>query len=336
MLRGRGASYNNQYIGICQLTPSAPIGRFAPSPSGRMHLGNLFTALMSWLSVRSRGGKWILRIEDLDPQRSKPEYSHLIEQDLEWLGLDWDEGGMAGHGSNGPYIQSKRSHFYEEALARLKETGLTYACSCTRADIMATRAPHQSDGRIIYGGRCRPATLPSPWIEPERPSAVRLAVTPEKIEFTDRICGPQSVSLTEECGDFVLRRSDGAWSYQLAVVVDDALMGVTEVARGNDLLLSAAQQIYLYRLLGFKEPEFMHLPLICNARGLRLSKRDSSLSMEALRLSHTPEELIGYTAWLAGLIDNPTPCKPSSLLDVFTTATLSRQPSIILPEINLK
>ncbi len=297
-----------------------------------MHLGNIFTALMSWLSVRSRGGRWILRIEDLDPQRSKAEYARQIEADLSWLGLDWDEGGLDDRGPHGPYTQSLRSHLYEEALSRLKATGWTYPCSCTRAEIMATSAPHQSDGRIIYGGRCRPASLPAAWHEPEKPCAVRLAVPDENVEFTDRICGPQSVNLARDCGDFVLRRSDGAWAYQLAVVVDDALMGVTEVVRGNDLLLSAPQQIYLFRMLGFEPPEFVHLPLICNSEGRRLSKRDGSLSMEALRQRYSAEELTGLVAWLGGLLPEPIPCKPTSLLDVFTTDKISRQPSIVLSD----
>lgn len=251
------------------------VGRFAPSPSGRMHFGNIYTAVMSWLSVKSREGKWILRIEDLDPQRSKASYARQIEEDLQWLGLQWDEGGLDGKGSHGPYVQSERCHLYEEALDRLKKTGMCYSCRCTRADIMATRAPHESDGRVIYKGTCRPATLPAPYQESSG-AAVRIAVPDEEISFTDLIQGKQTVNLAHRCGDFVLRRADGAWAYQLAVVVDDALMGVTEVMRGEDLLLSAAQQLYLYRLLGFTPPQFAHLPLVCNEKGIRLSKRDES------------------------------------------------------------
>ncbi len=134
-------------------------GRFAPSPSGRMHLGNVFTALISWLSAKKSGGRWILRVEDLDPQRSRMEYARQIEDDLLWLGLDWDEGGIGGKGSNGPYLQSERGNVYEEALRRLTETGLTYPCYCTRADIMATQAPHETDGRVVYAGTAVRATL---------------------------------------------------------------------------------------------------------------------------------------------------------------------------------
>lgn len=280
-----------------------------------MHLGNIYTALLSWLSVKSRGGRWILRIEDLDPQRSKIEYARLIEDDLHWLGLEWDEGGLDGVGSNGPYVQSRRHHLYMEALERLKASGLCYPCSCTRADILATQAPHESDGRVVYKGTCRPPVMPSPYMD--RPgAAVRLMVPDEDISFIDRIKGPQTVNLARHCGDFIVRRGDGAWSYQLAVVVDDALMGVTEVMRGDDLLLSAAQQIYLYRLLGFDSPEFAHVPLVCNEQGIRLSKRDRSLSMEYLREHHTPEEVLGIAAHRAGLIPSPFPISLSALLQL--------------------
>ena len=291
------------------------IGRFAPSPSGRMHLGNIYTALLSWLSVKSRGGRWILRIEDLDPQRSKPEHALMIEDDLRWLGLEWDEGGLEGEGPNGPYVQSRRHHLYEDALQKLKATGLCYPCTCTRADILATQAPHESDGRVVYKGTCRPPLMPSPYID-RRGSAVRLMVPDEDIFVSVRIKGQQTVILARHCGDFIVRRGDGAWSYQLAVVVDDALMGVTEVMRGDDLLLSAAQQIYLYRLLGFAPPQFAHVPLVCNEQGIRLSKRDSSLSMEYLRQHHTPEEVLGMAAHRARLIPTPSPVSLSELLQL--------------------
>ena len=202
-----------------------------------------------------------------------------------------------------------------EALERLKASGLCYPCSCTRADILATQAPHESDGRVVYKGTCRPPVMPSPYMD--RPgAAVRLMVPDEDISFTDRIKGPQTVNLARHCGDFIVRRGDGAWSYQLAVVVDDALMGVTEVMRGDDLLLSAAQQIYLYRLLGFDSPEFAHVPLVCNEQGIRLSKRDRSLSMEYLREHHTPEEVLGIAAHRAGLISSPFPISLSALLQL--------------------
>ncbi len=304
------------------------IGRFAPSPTGRMHLGNVAAALVSWLSVRAVGGRWILRIEDLDPQRSRMEYARMIEDDLHWLGLDWDEGGLDGMGNRGPYLQSLRSELYERYLQRLIDTGLTYPCYCSRAEIMATQAPHQSDGRVVYQGTCRPKRLTIAMsrsaentcglVENDSVKATtRLFVPDEMISFTDRVYGPQSVNLAEHCGDFILRRKDGAWAYQLAVVVDDAEMGVTEIVRGSDLLLSSAQQIYLYRLLELPTPDFAHIPLVCNADGRRLSKRDSSLSMEALRERHTAEEIIGKAAALIGVIPAPAPCRPDELAEVF-------------------
>lgn len=313
--------------------PSRPVvGRFAPSPTGRMHLGNIFTALLSWLSVKQSGGKWILRIEDLDPQRSKLDHARMIEDDLLWLGLDWDEGGLDDRGTNGPYRQSLRSDIYEHYLELLRQTGLTYPCTCTRADIMATQAPHQSDGRIIYQGTCRPAGFPTAQPLPlhDRPSATRLFVPDETITFTDRIFGTQSSNLAYDCGDFVIRRADGAWAYQLAVVVDDALMGVTEVVRGCDLLLSTAQQLYLYRLLGFEPPRHIHLPLLCNAAPRRLSKRDQSLSMAELRLRYTPTEIIGQIACLAGLTPTPHPCTPADLISTFNWNLLPSTPQILI------
>lgn len=309
----------------------ATVGRFAPSPTGRMHLGNVFTALVSWLSARKAGGKWILRIEDLDPQRSRIEYARQIEDDLRWLGLDWDEGGVDGVGPNGPYCQSMRGEIYKKYIERLCSTGYTYPCFCTRADILATQAPHQSDGRVIYGGRCRPAFMPAAVSADTGcmpPHATRLFVPDEAIIYSDTVYGTQNVNLSAECGDFILRRADGAWAYQLAVVVDDALMGVTEVVRGNDLLLSAAQQIYLYRLLGFEAPSYAHLPLLCNSDMRRLSKRDSSMSMEELRRTNSPEDVIGRLAALAGLIDTPRPCRPVDLIDIFDWRKISPVGSI--------
>lgn len=290
------------------------VGRFAPSPSGRMHLGNIYAALMSWLSARRAGGRWILRIEDLDPQRSRAEYARLICEDLRWLGLDWDEGGIDDRGPSAPYSQSRRHALYEAALARLTAMGMTYPCRCTRAEIRASQAPHASDGRCLYAGTCRPAPAP-PYTAPLEPGrAVRLWLPDREVTFTDRNCGPQRVNLAREFGDIVLRRADGAWAYQLAVTVDDALMGVTEVVRGDDLLPSAALQIHLHRLLGYEPPEYAHLPLLRNAAGQRLSKRDSALSMAELRRTHTPAQVLGLVAQAAGLRPTSAPVTPSALL----------------------
>ena len=290
------------------------VGRFAPSPTGRMHLGNVFCALLSWLSARSQGGEWRLRIEDLDPQRSRRDYALQLQEDLQWLGLPWD----------GEVVwQSERSDIYEHYLQLLKDAGLTYPCFCTRADIMATQAPHETDGRIVYAGTCREKyKSSSPLREVGRgllPAAVRLMVPNEEICFLDGHYGKQQVNLAQHCGDYILRRKDGAWAYQLAVVVDDASMRITEVVRGRDLLLSTPQQLHLFQTLGFEAPSYIHHPLLINEDGQRLCKRDKSLDLGYLREKHvTPEEIIGRLAYLAGIIPEPTPTLPKDLLPFFT------------------
>lgn len=301
-------------------------GRFAPSPTGRMHLGNVYSALLSWLSVKSQGGQWVLRIEDLDPQRSRLEFARQLEDDLRWLGLNWDEGGLDGAGSGraaDSYVQSQRSEIYEHYLSVLAQKGLTYPCYCTRADIMATQAPHETDGRVVYAGTCRPVgelKVKSYKLKVEgRKPSTRLLVPDAEISFVDGHYGEQTVNLARHCGDFVLRRADGAWAYQLAVVVDDALMGITEVVRGRDLLLSAPQQIYLYELLGFDVPRFCHLPLLCNESGQRLCKRDKSLDLgEVRRSGMTPQQVIGKLAWWAGLTDRQEAIAPQDLVADFS------------------
>lgn len=293
-------------------------GRFAPSPTGIMHLGNVMCALLSWLSAKSKGGTWVLRIEDLDPDRSRRHFADRLMRDLEWLGLTWDEG---------PYFQSERHERYAAALERLCAMDLVYPCFCTRADIMATQAPHESDGRIVYAGTCRARTYNK---EDMERAALRLKVPDREIAFADGHYGPQRVNLSRHCGDFVIRRKDGAWAYQLAVVVDDAEMGITEVVRGSDLLLSSPQQIYLAELLGYPLPSFIHLPLLCNAQGQRLSKRDKSLDMEALRAEYTAEEIIGRLAFLTGLKPDDAPCRPEELLKTFSWDKLSPERQISL------
>jgi len=280
------------------------VGRFAPSPTGRMHLGNVFSALLSWLSVKSKGGRWLLRIEDIDPQRSRPEYADLLMDDLRWLGLEWD---------GEPVYQSQRCEVYEQYFRQLHQQGLTYPCYCTRADLLATQAPHESDGRVVYAGTCRHRP-----VQPGKPAATRLVVPDCDITFVDGHYGQQTVNLASHVGDFIIRRKDGAWAYQLAVVVDDALMGITEVVRGRDLLLSSPQQIYVGRLLGFTPPRYIHFPLLCNSAGQRLSKRDQSLDMESLRQRYTSEELIGRLARLAGLQPDAAPVTPQHLVARFS------------------
>lgn len=287
---------------------SSVCGRFAPSPTGRMHLGNVFSALLSWLSARAQGGTWLLRIEDIDPQRSRHEYADMLMDDLQWLGLEW----------NGePCWQSRRGDIYARYLQQLTDAGLIYPCYCTRADILATQAPHESDGRVVYKGTCR--NLP-PGAR-KGPAALRMKVPEEGrgiVTFTDGHYGTHTVDLTTQCGDFIVRRKDGAWAYQLAVVVDDALMGINEVVRGRDLLLSSPQQIYLAQQLGFTPPRFTHLPLLCNTAGQRLSKRDKSLDMGCLRQRFTPNQIIGLLAHAAGLQPTADAVSAQSLVKTFS------------------
>ena len=307
-------------------------GRFAPSPSGRMHLGNLFCALLSWLSVKSQGGEWILRIEDLDTDRCRPDYARQVEEDLRWLGLAWDEGGSTG-GPDASYFQSQRTALYEAALERLREMGRVYPCFCTRAQLHAASAPHREDGLTVYPGTCRDLT-PEEIARREasgRRGALRLRVPEETVTFTDGHLGELTEYLPTDCGDFLLRRSDGLFAYQLAVVVDDAAMGVTEVVRGADLLSSTPRQLLLYELLGWEAPEFFHFPLLLSPDGRRLSKRDGDLGLASLRERYTPEEIVGKLAYLAGQNPGGGPRTPEALAQGFHWDAVPRQ-DIRLPE----
>ncbi len=263
-----------------------------------MHLGNIYAALMSWLSVRKQNGSWLLRIEDLDRQRCRPEYAEMLMDDLHWLGLDWDEGGSED------YFQSRRDQVYEEVFSRLDDMGLVYDCFCRRADLLASSAPHASDGRPVYSGKCRNLTEEEKNLLLQKgPPAKRIRLEDRQSSFTDGHYGLVSCSLLHDCGDFILRRADGNFSYQLAVVADDALMGVTEVVRGRDLLSSTHQQLYLYEKLGYPAPDFFHLPLLVSADGRRLSKRDRDCDMAFLRSHFTPQKITGHLMYLCAFID---------------------------------
>lgn len=292
------------------------VGRFAPSPSGRMHLGNAFSSLIAWLSARSSGGRMVLRIEDLDPRASSRERAKTLIDDLAWLGLDWDEG---------PHYQSDRLAAYDDAIVRLEELGLTYPCFCTRAELHAASAPHASDGTYLYAGTCRGLSHEEVALRAElRPPATRLRVPNEDdpagtITWTDLGFGPRQEVLARECGDFLIRRSDAVIAYQLAVVVDDCLMGVNQVVRGCDLLGSSARQTYLARLLGFEAPTFGHVPLLVAPDGRRLSKRDRDLDLGALReAGAAPETVVGALAAAAGLVEAGAQARPSDLVDAFS------------------
>lgn len=285
-------------------------GRFAPSPSGRMHLGNLWSCLLAWLSARSAGGGMVLRLEDLDPDRCRREYCDQVMRDLEWLGLDWD---------NEPVYQSQRSDLYRDYFDRLDRQGLIYPCYCTRAERLAASAPHRSDGVALYDGRCRRLTpeQTAEFAKTRRP-AWRVAVPEEEVSFDDLCMGPYRQRLDRECGDFILRRSDGVYAYQLAVVVDDALMGVTQVVRGSDLLDSTPRQLWLGRCLGFDAPAHAHVPLLLAPDGRRLAKRDRDQELGQLQQRFTAPELVGRLAHLAGLIPEYAPITPTQLIPLFS------------------
>ena len=284
-----------------------PVGRFAPTPSGRMHLGNVFAALLSWLSPKSRGGDWILRMEDLDTLRTKAEYAELLRDDLRWLGLDWDEETEA---------QSLRSAVYDRYFEELREKNLLFPCYCTRSQLHNVNAPHLSDGTYVYAGTCRNLTE-AQRAEKKRLPSWRVMVPDREFALTDLVQGDYRENLLTDCGDFVVRRADGVYVYQLAVTVDDGESGVTEVVRGWDLLGSAPRQMYLQELFGFSHPEYAHIPMLMAPEGRRLSKRDQDLDMGALRNRLTPEQLIGVLAHAAGLTETAQPISAKELATVF-------------------
>ena len=284
-----------------------PVGRFAPTPSGRMHLGNVFAALLSWLSPKSRGGDWILRMEDLDTLRTRAEYAELLRDDLRWLGLDWDEETEA---------QSLRSAVYDRYFEELKEKNLLFPCYCTRSQLHNVNAPHLSDGTYVYAGTCRNLTE-AQRAEKKRLPSWRVMVPDREFALTDLVQGDYRENLLTDCGDFVVRRADGVYVYQLAVTVDDGESGVTEVVRGWDLLGSAPRQMYLQELFGFRHPEYAHIPMLMAPEGRRLSKRDQDLDMGALRNRLKPEQLIGVLAHAAGLTETAAPISAKELATVF-------------------
>ena len=287
---------------------TTPVGRFAPTPSGRMHLGNVFAALLSYLSPKSRGGSWILRMEDLDTQRTKTEYAQLLREDLLWLGMQWDE-------ETAP--QSQRSEVYDRYFDSLREKDLLYPCYCTRSQLHNVNAPHLSDGTYVYAGTCRNLTDAQRAAQKRLPSW-RVMVPEAEYAFTDLVQGPQRENLAQSCGDFVVRRADGVYVYQLAVTVDDGEAGVTEVVRGWDLMGSAPRQMYLQDLFGFDHPEYAHVPMLMAPDGRRLSKRDQDLDLGAIRTRMKPEQLIGILAASAGLLPKPEPISARELATIFS------------------
>ena len=262
-------------------------GRYAPSPTGPLHLGNLRSALVAWLQARLAGGRFIMRMEDLDLPRVRAGSAEAILADLRWLGLDWDEGPDVG-GDFGPYTQSDRALYYRQAMAVLDEQKLIFPCYCSRKDIAAAAsAPHQEDRAPLYPGTCRQnrdfSFLEGAPAQNGRRAAWRLRAPDQEVVFRDQVLGSQRENLAQVVGDFVLFRADGLFAYQLAVVVDDGLMGITDVVRGQDLLSSSARQIALFQALGLAVPRFWHAPLVTDAHGRRLAKRDAAHGLQAMR-----------------------------------------------------
>ena len=282
-----------------------PVGRFAPTPSGRMHLGNVFAALIAWLSVRSRDGEMVLRMEDLDTQRTSGEFAQVLREDLAWLGLSYDRETLP---------QSQRSRAYDGYFEILRDKGLLYPCYCTRSQLHGVNAPHLSDGTYVYPGTCRNLQMPPP----NRLPAWRVMVTDRVWTVEDKVQGHYELNLATDCGDMVVRRADGVYVYQLAVTVDDGEAGVTEVVRGMDLLSSAPRQMYLQELFGFPHPEYGHVPMLLAPDGRRLSKRDKDLDLGELRRRVTPEQLIGALAYAGGIIDQRCPISAAELAKEFS------------------
>ena len=292
-------------------------GRFAPTPSGRLHLGNVLCAMLAYLSARSAGGRFLLRIEDVDTPRCPRSLAAACIEDLTWLGFDWDEP---------PLYQSERGAVYQQHLDRLTAMGRVYPCFCTRAQLHAAQAPNLGDHEPVYPGTC--ARLTPEEIAARsmtRSPALRLRVPQETVAFTDGHYGFFAEQLARDCGDYIIRRSDGLWGYQLAVVVDDALTGVTQVVRGRDILFSTPRQIELFRALGYDIPQFFHIPLLTDSAGRRLAKRDRDLDLTALAKRHTPQEILGMLAFACGLQEEPRPMRLEALLPLFDWAKVKTE-----------
>ena len=292
------------------------VGRFAPTPSGRMHLGNVFAGLLAWLSAKSKNGEMVLRMEDLDTQRTSSEFAQVLREDLLWLGLPWDRETMP---------QSRCSVIYDRYFQILQDKQLLYPCYCTRSQLHSVNAPHLSDGTYVYPGTCRNLKM----TPPDRAPSWRVRVENRQWEVVDWVQGRYTQNLATDCGDFVVRRADGVYVYQLAVTVDDGLAGVTEVVRGMDLLSSAPRQMYLQELFGFSHPSYAHVPMLLAPDGRRLSKRDKDLDLGVLRQHMTAQELIGKLAYAAGLMDKQEPVSAAELARAFSWEKVRKEDIVL-------
>ena len=292
-----------------RMSEKAVIGRFAPTPSGFMHAGNLLCAMLAYLSAKSKGGKFIIRIEDIDALRCPRSAALDIIDTLEAVGITSDE----------PVVwQSERTAAYKAAEDLLSRVAEIYPCYCSRAELHAPEITRLPDGGILYPKTCKNLSAA---VKAEKESkvcpAMRISVPDEVITFTDGICGEQSQNLAKDCGDFILRRSDGVYAYQLAVVVDDGESGVNEVVRGADLLYDTARQIYLQRLLGLPSPKYYHIPLVCDASGRKLSKSEGDSAKRLFDL-FTARQIIGELAFAANIIDEPRPMDIDDLIPLYS------------------
>ena len=310
-----------------------PVGRLAPSPTGAQHVGNARTFLLAWLSVRSQGGHLILRMEDIDSPRIKAGAAEQVIEDLRWLGLDWDEGPDIG-GAQFSYVQTERVALYDRALQQLKERDLIYPCTCSRSDIAAAAsAPHVGQEGPRYPGTCAKNNVASGNELPPGSFAWRLRTSNQIRTFHDGVAGEVHSNVQAELGDFVIAKADGTPAYQLAVVVDDHEMGVTEVVRGNDLLPSAFRQLELYDLFGWKQPRFIHVPLVIGEDGRRLAKRHGDTRLASFRAAGVrSEQIIGLVAWSCGLQPTPAPVSPQELLAGFSWQAIHREPFVFTAE----
>jgi glutamyl-tRNA synthetase len=301
------------------------IGRLAPSPTGAQHVGNARTYLIAWLAARASGGRVVLRIEDIDSPRIKPGATEQATADLRWLGLDWD---------GKPVVQTSRLLHYEAALEALKQQELVYPCTCTRSDIAAAAsAPHAGE-EVTYPGTCahRRAADAVTLAAEGKPFAWRFRVS-DSPAFTDLFAGEQHIDLKQAGGDFVVWKSAGTPAYQLAVVVDDAAAGVTEVVRGDDLIPSTPRQLLLYRALGLSAPQFTHVPLVVGEDGRRLAKRHGDTRLSALRAGVSPESLVGLLGWSCGWLECPEPVSARDLLPRFRLGAIPSRPFVLTAEL---
>ena len=309
---------------------SAVKGRFAPTPSGNMHIGNVLCYLLVWLSARSQGGGVVLRFEDTDLLRMRPGAVEQTFSDLAWLGLDWDEGPAADE-RGGEYFQSCRTEIYDRYFDALRERGMVYPCFCSRKDVRLASAPHEEDRAAVYPGSCRDLTEAEiAERRKRRPPAWRLRLEDVTVSFRDRIRGESSCRILREYGDFPIRRADVVYCYQFTAALDDALMGVNEVLRSRDLISSSPWQVYIRQLFGFEPPVFVHIPLLLDPEGQRMAKRDFSLSLREVRRHYSPEEVVGALGFLAGLQDEPRPRAAAELIGLYAPEKLPRE-DIVLP-----